>query len=60
MRFQTETPGGSHIAEIVRVDGDDVTVDTNHPLAGVDLKFDVKIVDIRPATPDEIDHGHVH
>jgi FKBP-type peptidyl-prolyl cis-trans isomerase SlyD len=42
----------------VRPEG--VVVDFNHPLAGESLHFDVKIVDIRPASPDEIAHGHVH
>jgi len=42
----------------VRPDG--VVVDFNHPLAGETLHFDVKIANIRPATPDEIAHGHVH
>lgn len=60
MRFQAQTPQGNRIAEIKKVEGDKVTVDTNHPLAGVDLKFDVKITDVRPASPEEIDHGHVH
>jgi FKBP-type peptidyl-prolyl cis-trans isomerase SlyD len=35
-------------------------MDFNHPLAGVDLHFEGSIADIRPATQDEIDHGHVH
>ena len=60
MRFQAQTPQGNRIAEIKAIDGDKVTVDTNHPLAGVDLKFDVEITDIRKASPEEIDHGHVH
>jgi FKBP-type peptidyl-prolyl cis-trans isomerase SlyD len=37
-----------------------VTLDANHPLAGVDLIFDLEVVDIREATADEISHGHVH
>lgn len=60
MRFQAQTPSGPKVAQIASVDGDKVTVDTNHPLAGVDLKFDVEIVEVRPATTEEIDHGHVH
>jgi FKBP-type peptidyl-prolyl cis-trans isomerase SlyD len=60
MRFQAQTPNGPRIAEITRVEGDAVTVDTNHPLAGVDLQFDVEVVGVREASADEIDHGHVH
>ena len=60
MRFQAQTPGGPRIAQITKIEGDTVTVDTNHPLAGVDLKFDVEIMEIREATSEEIDHGHVH
>lgn len=60
MRFQAQTPDGNRIAQITKIEGETVTVDTNHPLAGVDLKFDVEITDIRAATEDEIGHGHVH
>jgi FKBP-type peptidyl-prolyl cis-trans isomerase SlyD len=37
-----------------------VDVDLNHPMAGKDLHFDVEIVEVREATPGEIEHGHVH
>lgn len=37
-----------------------VTLDGNHPLAGQDLVFDVEMIDQRPATPEEIEHGHAH
>lgn len=60
MRFQAQTPNGPRIAQITEINGDKVTVDTNHPLAGVDLKFDVEVVDVREASEEEIDHGHVH
>ena len=60
MRFQAQTPQGNRVAQITQVNGDVVTVDTNHPLAGMDLRFDVEITDVRPAKADEIDHGHVH
>ena len=42
------------------LDGDDVTVDGNHPLAGQRLNFQVKIIDIRDASQEEVAHGHVH
>jgi FKBP-type peptidyl-prolyl cis-trans isomerase SlyD len=47
----------AYVAEIQR---DGVLIDFNHPLAGETLTFHVKIVGLRPATPEEIDHGHVH
>jgi FKBP-type peptidyl-prolyl cis-trans isomerase SlyD len=37
-----------------------VTVDANHPLAGLDLTFDVTVVEVRDATAEEVSHGHVH
>jgi FKBP-type peptidyl-prolyl cis-trans isomerase SlyD len=45
---------------VTEIDGDDVTVDGNHPLAGETLIFDVEVIDVRPATADELAHGHVH
>lgn len=45
---------------IKKVDGDEVTIDGNHPLAGVTLNFAVQIVAVREATQEEIEHGHVH
>jgi FKBP-type peptidyl-prolyl cis-trans isomerase SlyD len=37
-----------------------VTVDANHPLAGRELNFDVEVMEVREATKEELDHGHVH
>jgi len=45
---------------VVALEGDEVLLDANHPLAGVDLTFDVEIVSARPANPDELRHGHAH
>src|SRR5471030_1370445 len=55
-----ELEGDMQIVTIRDLDGDDVTVDGNHPLAGQRLNFEVKIVDIRDASQEEIAHGHVH
>jgi FKBP-type peptidyl-prolyl cis-trans isomerase SlyD len=46
--------------KVIEVDGDEVKLDANHPLAGVDLIFDVEVVQKRPATEEELSHGHVH
>ena len=55
-----DSEGGTVMLHIKEVEDDRVLVDYNHPLAGETLKFDVEIVDIRPATPQELEHGHVH
>jgi FKBP-type peptidyl-prolyl cis-trans isomerase SlyD len=47
-------------AEVVEVRRDGVVLNFNHPLAGETLYFHVKVVDLRLATPEELDHGHVH
>lgn len=45
---------------ILELSGDKVVIDTNHPLAGFTLTFKVEIVGVRPATKDELAHGHPH
>ncbi len=45
---------------VTGVDGDAITVDFNHPLAGVTLDFDVIVAEVRDATEDERNHGHPH
>ncbi len=47
-------------AQIIEAEEDTVTLDFNHPLAGKTLTFTVDVVDIRPATASELEHGHVH
>ncbi len=47
-------------ARIDRVDAEQVRLDFNHPLAGKELHFDVTIVGVRPATDEELEHGHPH
>ncbi|GAB2998062.1 FKBP-type peptidyl-prolyl cis-trans isomerase [Psychrosphaera aestuarii] len=60
MQLRASTDNGEQTVIVVDKDDESVTVDGNHPLAGVDLKFDVEILDVRAATADEIAHGHVH
>lgn len=61
MQFHASAPdGGMQIVTIRALEGDEVTVDGNHPLAGQALTFQVKVIDVRDATADEIAHGHLH
>ena len=61
MQFHASGPDGSmQIVTIRDLDGDDVTVDGNHPLAGQRLNFQVKVVNVRDAHAEEIAHGHIH
>lgn len=57
MQFQTNR--GS-VVTVTEVGLDSVTIDGNHPLAGVELHFAVEVMEVRLATADEIAHGHVH
>ena len=60
MQFQAQTAQGARTVTVTRVAGDMVTVDGNHPLAGKNLNFDVEITEVRAASEEEIEHGHVH
>ena len=60
MQFHADVSYGSGIVTVVNIDGDNVTIDGNHPLAGEALTFDVEIIEVRPATKEELDHGHIH
>ena len=61
MQFHATPPdGGMQIVTIRDIDGDQVTIDGNHPLAGQQLNFKVKVVSIRAASEEELAHGHVH
>ena len=57
MQFQTNN---GQVVTITKIGLDSVTVDGNHPLAGVELNFAVEVLEVRNATPEEISHGHVH
>ncbi len=60
VQFQIQTNEGVRIATVTNVSGDDVSIDMNHPLADVELNFDVEIMSVRDASNEELEHGHVH
>jgi FKBP-type peptidyl-prolyl cis-trans isomerase SlyD len=60
MRLQAQSQHGARPVTVTQLAGDMVTLDGNHPLAGQNLNFEVEIAAVRPATPEELSHGHVH
>lgn len=60
MQFHAESSEGMQLVTVIEVEGDTVMLDGNHPMAGMTLNFDVEVTGIRNATPEELDHGHVH
>lgn len=56
-----QDPEGNHVnAVVLEVSPEAVTVDLNHPMAGKTLHFDIEVVATRPATEEELAHGHAH
>ena len=60
MQVRVETNQGVSLADVSKIEGEEVTLDLNHPLAGETLHFNVEVVDVRDATREELDHGHAH
>jgi FKBP-type peptidyl-prolyl cis-trans isomerase SlyD len=60
MTFQADGPQGPMVVRVVSVDDESVTVDGNHDLAGATLNFTIEITEIRAASEQELEHGHVH
>ncbi|MEX1199767.1 MAG: peptidylprolyl isomerase [Methylophaga sp.] len=60
MQFQSETDQGPVLVTVTEVGEETITVDGNHPLAGVHLNFDVNIREVREPSAEELEHGHVH
>lgn len=61
MQFTSQTPDGQQImVTITDISDDQITIDGNHPLAGLTLHFTGKIENIREASAEELDHGHAH
>lgn len=60
MSFQADTDQGPRTVEVTAVNDENVSIDANHPLAGMVLQFVGEVVSIREATADELAHGHIH
>ncbi len=60
MQFQAQTEAGPRVITVQEVGEEEVKIDGNHPLAGETLHFKVKVDEIRDASDEEIEHGHVH
>ncbi|NPA43186.1 MAG: peptidylprolyl isomerase [Chlorobi bacterium] len=58
--YATDSHGHQIPVKILSVSDEKVVIDLNHPMAGKDLLFNVKILDVRDATPEELEHGHMH
>ena len=65
MQFETfakpgDEPGSGIVFTVTDIADGKVVLDGNHPWAGKRLRFDCRILDVRAATPEEVEHGHVH
>ncbi|HEX5755967.1 MAG TPA: peptidylprolyl isomerase [Arenimonas sp.] len=60
MQFTAQTGQGALSVVVAKIEGDEVTVDGNHPLAGKNLNFAIEVTEVREASVEEVLHGHVH
>ena len=60
MELEAQFPEGMKAATIQAIEGDEISIDGNHPLAGETLAFEVEVANVRVATGEELEHGHPH
>ena len=60
LQLEAQFPDGTQMATVQAIDGDEVTIDGNHPLAGETLNFEIEVMGVRVATEEELAHGHPH
>ncbi len=60
MQFEAGSDEQRFIVTVTAVGDEFATIDGNHPLAGVELNFDIEVLDVREASEEELAHGHVH
>ncbi|MFK7809443.1 MAG: peptidylprolyl isomerase [Saprospiraceae bacterium] len=59
-QIQAQSESGNQIYTVILIENEEVTLDGNHPLAGVTLNFDVDVKSVRAATDEEVEHKHAH
>ncbi|MBM3203706.1 peptidylprolyl isomerase [Candidatus Woesearchaeota archaeon] len=60
MQFQAQSDEGAVLVTVIDIRDDLVLLNGNHPMAGMNLNFDVEVTEVREATHEELDHGHVY
>lgn len=60
MQFQTQSIEGMEVMTVVKIQDETIKLDGNHPFAGVALNFEMKVLEVREATAEELEHRHVH
>jgi FKBP-type peptidyl-prolyl cis-trans isomerase SlyD len=60
LEFEAEIRGELRYCRIEEIEGSEIRINANHPLAGLDIHFEAEVLGIRDATAEELDHGHVH
>lgn len=59
-QIQAESESGNQIFTVILVEDGEVTLDGNHPLAGITLNFEIDVKSVRAASAEELEHGHAH
>lgn len=59
-QFQVNEEENAPIFTVIEIEGENIHIDGNHPMAGHDLFFEVEVTEKRAATPEEVSHGHAH
>lgn len=59
MRFHAQSENGTRLVTVVAMDEETVTVDANHPWAGLTVTCEATVIEVRAASAEEVDHGHV-
>jgi FKBP-type peptidyl-prolyl cis-trans isomerase SlyD len=59
MIFQVGSGDSSEVVKVVEMDDEGITIDSNHPLAGITFRFDIKVLEARPATDEEVQFSNL-